>query len=148
MAERFEKFSLAISELYHYLHKITRDEMEEYGLKGPHAIYFFILSRNKNGLTCSELADASFRDKADVSRAMALFEKRGLVKKTGGISGSYRAKICLTSTGADAAKKLRDRAEIVTGAAGNGMTNEKRESLYSALGLIASNMSELCKDKI
>lgn len=148
MTDSFEKFSFAISELYHYLHKITREEMEEYGLSGPHAIYFFILSRHKNGLTSAKLAEASFRNKADVSRAITLLEKKGLVKKEGGTSNSYRAKILLTSEGELAAKKLRERAEIVAGEVGNGLTAEKRTALYDALEIIASNMREIFNDKI
>ena len=147
MAERFEKFSLAISELYQYLHKITREEMEEYGLNGPHAIYFFILARHENGLTCSELSEASFRDKADVSRAMALFEKKGLVKKVAGKAGGYRAKIVLTEIGMDAARKLRERAIIVSDLVDKGMTDQRRDALYSTLALLALNMREICNDK-
>ena len=148
MTERFEKFSFAISELYHYLHKITHTEMEEYGLKGPHAIYFFVLARHKEGMTCSELSEASFRDKADVSRAMTLFEKKGLVKKEGGTQNSYRAKILLTEEGMEAAKKLHKRAKVVVGAVGAGLTEENRTILYDSLELLASNMREICKDKI
>ena len=148
MTERFEKFSFAISELYHYLHKITHNEMEEYGLKGPHAIYFFILSHNKDGLTCAEISEASFRDKADVSRAITLFEKKGLVTKKGGTNSSYRAKIVLTKEGYAAATKLRERAKIVTDAVGNGLTDENRSILYEGLEIIASNMRELCSDRI
>ena len=36
--ERFEKFSLAISEISRCWHKLAGDEMLRYGLKGPHAI--------------------------------------------------------------------------------------------------------------
>ena len=148
MTDRFEKFSFAISELYHYLHKITRDEMEKYGLSGPHAIYFFVLSRYETGLTCRSISEASFRNKADVSRAMTLFEKKGLVKKEGGATNSYRAKITLTDKGKTAAKKLRERAAIVTEAVGNGLTEENRKVLYNSLELIALNMRQICNDKI
>jgi len=148
LTERFEKFSFAISELYHYLHKITHDEMEEYGLKGPHAIYFFVLSHNKEGLTCAEISEASFRDKADVSRAMTLFEKKGLVTKKGGTNSSYRAKIVLTKDGFTAATKLRERAKVVTDAVGNGLDDENRSILYEGLEIIASNMRGICSEKL
>lgn len=142
--ERFEKFSLSIAELYHFLHKITRAEMEEYGLNGPHAIYFFILYRFPNGLTCSEISELSFRNKSDVSRAIATFEKKGLVFKKGGAQNSYRAKIALTALGIAAAERLRERAKVVVDVVSNGVSDENREILYDSLGKIADNMRNVC----
>ena len=142
MIERFEKFSFAISELYYFLHKITRDEMEKYGLNGPHAIYLIVLHRHKEGITSSRLAELSFRNKADVSRAITLFIEKGLAVRKGG--RSYRASIVLTEKGVAAAESLRERARIVIGIVGKGLTDEKRGILYESLELIASNMRELC----
>ena len=147
MTDRFEKFSLTISELYHYLHKITRDEMETYGLNGPHAIYFFILSRYEKGLTAAKLSEVSFRNKSDVSRAMNLFEEKGFVRKKGGTTNSYRAKIVLTEEGISAAKRLKERASLITDSVSKGLTDEKRIILYESLELIVSNMQEICGDK-
>ena len=147
MTERFERFSLAISELYYYLHKITRDEMEEYGLSGPHAIYLFVLYRHKSGLTSAELSEATFKNKADVSRAVTLLEKKGLVTRKGGAKNSYRAKITLTACGVSAAEKLRDRARVVTGEISKDITDENRQILYKGLESIAKNMREICDVK-
>ncbi len=147
MTERFEQFSLTISELYYFLHRITRDEMEKYGLSGPHAIYFFILSRHKKGITAAELSDISFKNKADVSRAITLFEKKGLVKRNNSTKNSYRAKITLTEEGALLSEKLRIRAKIVTEGVDKGLSDEKRAELYDALGIIASNMKKFCDFK-
>ncbi len=147
MTERFERFSLAISELYYYLHKITRDEVKEYGLSGPHAIYLFILYRHKKGLTSAELSEATFKNKADVSRAVSLLEKKGLVTRKGGAKNSYRAKITLTDSGIAAAEKLRDRAKVVTDKISKDLTKENREILYTGLESIAKNMREICDFK-
>ena len=35
MIDRFERFSLAITEVSRYWHKIASGEMEQYGMKGP-----------------------------------------------------------------------------------------------------------------
>ena len=45
MIARFEKFSYAISELSRCWHKIAADEMKQYDLKGPYAVYFTTLYR-------------------------------------------------------------------------------------------------------
>ena len=78
---------------------------------------------------------------------MALFEKKGLVKKVAGKAGGYRAKIVLTEIGMDAARKLRERAIIVSDLVDKGMTDQRRDALYSTLALLALNMREICNDK-
>ena len=148
MADNFEKFSLALSEADHYLHKITRDEMEEYGLSGSHAIYFFILLRHSEGMTCAELSEAAFKNKADVSRTVTLFEKKGLLIKKGDTRNNYRAKIFLTPTGLNAAKKLRERAAVVADAVSFGLTEEKRKVFYEVLNLLSTNMKNVCNEKV
>ena len=54
MLNRFERFSLAISEIYRYWHKIAADEMEKYGLKGPYAVYLTAMYRYKDGITSTQ----------------------------------------------------------------------------------------------
>ena len=76
-----------------------------------------------------------------------LFEKKGLIIKEGGTANSYRAKNILTEEGLAAAKKLRERAEIVTNCVSGTLSQERRKILYETLELIASNMREICSDK-
>ncbi len=40
MVDRFEKFSLAISEISKYWHKLATEEMEKYGLRSSHSYIF------------------------------------------------------------------------------------------------------------
>ena len=81
MPDRFERFSIAISEISKYWHRLASEEMEKHGLKGPHAIYITTLLRNPAGLTAPQICEISGKDKADVSRMMAIMEKKGLVTK-------------------------------------------------------------------
>ncbi len=143
MIDNFEKFSFAISELHRYLNKITTDEMERYGLKGPHAIYLFVLYRYDEGITGAELSELCFKNKADVSRAMGSFEKKGLIVKRGGEKNSYRAHIMLTENGKRITEALRERASVLVDHIGKGLTEENRNILYETLGLIASNMRNM-----
>ena len=46
MVDRFERFSLAISEINRYWHRLTTQEMEPYGLKGAHCMYLLALARH------------------------------------------------------------------------------------------------------
>lgn len=148
MIDRFEKFSFAISELYRYLHTIMRDEMHTYGLKGPYATYFFALYRYKEGITAAELSDICFKNKADVSRAMTAFEHAKLIVREGGGPKSYRAPIRLTEKGRMIAEHLRERAQLAVSIAGKGLTDENRAVFYDSLEIIASNMRDICRDKL
>ena len=81
MEDRFERFSVGMSEISRYWHKLTGDEMEKYGLKGTHSIYLLTMYRFPEGLTAPRLCELCVKDKADVSRMMSLMEKKGLVRK-------------------------------------------------------------------
>ena len=66
MVDRFERFSLAISEINRYWHRLTTQEMEPYGLKGAHCMYLLALARHPEGITAPRLCEACDKDKADV----------------------------------------------------------------------------------
>ena len=90
MVDRFERFSFAISEISRYWHKITAEEMEKYGLKGPHSVYLTAMYRYPDGITAPQLCELCGKDKSDVSRAMSLMERKGLVRKEGIYQNCYR----------------------------------------------------------
>ena len=45
MLHRFERFSLAITEISRYWHQIAGEELGKYGLKASHATYLVTLAR-------------------------------------------------------------------------------------------------------
>ena len=57
MVERFERFSVAISEISRCWHKLAGEEMKAYGLKGAHATYLVIIGRHPQGITVPELCE-------------------------------------------------------------------------------------------
>jgi len=146
MVDRFERFSLAIFEISHCWHKLAGEEMAKYGLKGPHAIYLHTLYRSEQSLTAAQLCELCGRDKADVSRAMALMEEKGLVKKEGGSANQYRAHLVLTDEGIQAAEHVCRRAGVAVEHAGRGISDEHRAIFYSALESIAANLQTLSKE--
>ena len=143
MLRRFEEFSYAISEIYHNIQKIERDEMDKYGLKGPHAQYLVAMIRCPEGVTAAQLSELCDRDKAAVSRVMAEMEEKGLVTRTG---SAYRAKLALTELGQDAADFVACRAEIAVLEAGKGLSDRDRIIFYDALSRIATNLHTLSED--
>ena len=143
MIGRFEKFSLAISEINRYWHKIASDEMEKYGLKGPYAIYLVVMHRYPQGITSARLCEICDRNKADVSRAVSDMEKKGLVRREG---AAYRAMLILTEEGICAARQVVERASRAVEEGGKGLSDERRLIFYETLDLIASNLREITKE--
>lgn len=146
MIDRFEKFSSAISEISRYWHKLASDEMEKFGLKGPHAVYFTTMYQYPDGITAVKLAEISSRDKADVSRAVAQFEKKGFVKKIIVNKNHYRAPLKLTEAGRQLAERINEKAKLAVELAGKGLSEEDRNTFYQALGLICSNLRTLAEE--
>lgn len=143
MIDRFERFSLAISEISRCWHKIAADEMEKYGLKGSHAVYLTTMCRYPDGITAARLCELCAKDKADVSRMMSIMEEKALVVREG---SSYRAQLKLTPAGLEAAEHVRRRATVAVENASRGLTPERRAVFYEALELIVSNLQNICEE--
>lgn len=76
MVERFERFTLAIFEIYRCWHRLAEEELSAYGLKGAHATYLTVLYRYEDGLTGPQLCEMCGKDKSDLSRAVVILQKR------------------------------------------------------------------------
>ena len=146
MINRFEKFSFYLSELSRYWHKIAAEAMAEYGLKGPYSVYFTVLHRYPEGLTPVELGELCSRDKADVSRALALLEKKGLIRRASNGDRAYRARVVLTDAGLMLAEHIQRKACAAVVQGGKGLTAAQWETLYMALQQITANLQTLSRD--
>jgi len=146
MIERFEKFSIAISDISRYWHKISADEMSKYGLKGSHATYLTVMSRFPEGITATQLCDLCGKDKSDVSRMMSILERKGLVTKEGIHQNLYKGSFKLTEEGKTAADEVQKRAVLAVTLAGEDVSEEERAIFYKVLGSIAENLSKLSRD--
>ncbi len=148
MIDRFEKFLLDISEIDRCWHKIAAGVMQKYDLKGPYAVYFTTLYQYPEGITATQLGELCSRDKSDVSRAISLMEKKGIVKKEGKPNNLYRARLLLTQQGRQIAEEVSKQAALAVGYGGNGLTEEQRRIFYHALDLIASNLKKLSREEL
>ena len=146
MIERFERFSLAISEISRHWHKLTSAEMEKYGLKGGHSIYLLTMYRYPEGITAPQLCELCDRDKADVSRMMSIMEKNGLVTKEGSGTSLYRGLFRLTPAGIAAAEYVRERATLAVQTAGRDLSEETRAIFYAALESLTVNLRKLSQE--
>ncbi len=149
MLDRFEHFTCATNEITRFWRKLAGEEMEKQGLKAPHAIYFTVLSKHKTaGLTATQICEYCGRDKADVSRMLAILEEKGLLIKQGGHQNLYNGVFKLTDKGLTVAKSVSGRAEKAVALAGKDLSDEKRKIFYEALDSIVENMRELTKKGI
>ena len=148
MIERFEKFSIAISEISKHWHKLTAEEMEKYGLKGNHSMYLLTMAKHPEGLTAPRLGELCGRDKADVSRMMSIMEQKRLVTKQGTHQNQYGGVFKLTEKGREAAAFVRQKANRAVEFAGKELSEESRENFYDALESIISNLRLLSKEGI
>ena len=146
MLQRFEEFSFSISEIYHCIQKIEREEMDKYGLKGPHAQYLVAMTRCPQGVTAAQLSELCDKDKAAVSRALSELEKRGLVIRELANDTAYRALLKLTETGSAAAHFVCEKAIQAVEMAGKGLSDQERLIFYSVLRRIATNLQAIAKD--
>jgi len=142
MINRFEHFSLAISEINRYWHKIATEELERYGLKGAHSTYLTAMARYENGITAPQLCELCGKDKADVSRMMNILMKKGLAVKEGG----YNGLLLLTDMGKEAAAQVSHRAALAVELAGQDLSEENRAVFYDALDSIVEHLRQISQD--
>ena len=148
MVDRFERFSLAISEISKYRHLLAAKEMEKYSLKGSHSVYILTMAKCPEGLTATELCTLCGKDKADVSRMMGILESKGLVTKEGTNQKLYRGVFKLTEDGKAAAEHVNKRASRAVEIAGKDLTEENRTIFYESLESIVANLRVLSKKGI
>lgn len=146
MIDRFERFSFAISEISRHWHKLATEEMEPYGLKGPHCVYLLAMIHQPDGITAPQLCASCGKDKSDVSRMMALMEKKGLVVKESIHQNRYGGVFKLTPEGRRAAEHVQQRVSLAVELAGKDLTPENRVIFYESLESINSNLRTLSEN--
>ena len=146
MRNRFARFSLAISKIDRYWHKLAADEMSKYELNSPHAVYLTTLYDHPDGITAAKLCALCGKNKADASRMLSILEKKGLVRRETVGGKFYRAKLLLTDEGKQAAEHVQERAALAVELAGAGMTETERNIFYRCLEKITDNLQALSKD--
>lgn len=148
MITRFERFSSSIFTIFRYIQHLEMEEMEKYGLKGCFAQYLLVMDRHEEGITATQLGKLCDKDKAAVSRALNEMMEKGLVCRKKGQNQTYRAPLCLTRQGKQAAAFVAERTSIAVEAAGEGLGDEHRKIFYDTLDLIADNLKKICDQGI
>lgn len=143
--DRFETFSLALFHITRYWNRIAAEEMKHYGLKGPHAFYLVTILSHNGQITATQLCELCGKDKADVSRSITGMEQKGLLVRQG--TNTYRAKLQLTQSGMEAARRVRQTAAEIVDRVGRDLTPENRAVFYEVLASISANMESITKER-
>ena len=148
MLDRFERFSVAISEISRCWRKLASEELAKYGLKSPHATYLTTMYKYPDGISVPKLCEVSGKDKSDASRMIAILEEKGLAQKKNVGGSLYRGLWVLTEEGKNAAEQVSLRASKAVELAGKDLDEETRNIFYKALESITSNLTILSKEGI
>ena len=141
---RFEKFTLLIDGIHKSVNKIKFDIAPDLGVKSVHVFWIYELSLHPEGLTAAEIAAVSMVDRSLVSREIAALMKGGYVscEDTGG-KRNYNARLTLTESGRELAKKITREALGVQLKVDEGITEDELENFYATLEKLYANFSLL-----
>lgn len=142
MEDRFENFTTLVLQFNRYIQKIKALEMKKFNLHASHTMILYLLYKNPNGLTPYELVQLSKEDKAQVSRAMSYLIKEGYITKPNETTNRYKLHYTLTPKGQEVSKEVVSRVDHALLVASQGLSDEKRNSLYESLNIIMKNLSE------
>lgn len=145
MRERFETFTVLISEISRYIYRIKAEEMAELELRGSHVNILYYLYKMES-LTAKELSDVCGEDKANISRAVKHLEENGyLTGEDESGHKRYQTLLMLTEKGRETGKIIADKVDRVLEHASAGLTESDRDTMYRSLRLISGNLKEICR---
>ncbi len=143
MEHRFETFTVLIASISRSIRKIKSEEMAEFDLKSPHVSCLYYLYKSDR-LTARELCDLCDEDKANISRSIKYLEENGYITCHSRTQKRYQSPLELTDKGRRVGEFITERIDSVLRMAGDGISEEHRAILYSALSKIGYNLQKLC----
>ncbi len=144
MEQRFEKFTVLITNISRSIHKLKAEEMAEFELKSSHVSCLYYLYKDAP-LTAKELCDLSDEDKANISRAIKYLEERGYLICKSKAQKRYQSPLELTEEGREIGGRLVEKIDSILSLAGEGVSDEDRMIMYRSLEHISSNLQKMCE---
>ena len=143
MEERFQAFTVLVSNLNRCIYKIKTEEMAEYNLKSSHVSCIYYIYRY-GSLTPKELCDLCGEDKANISRALKYLEENHYLIINNDSNKKYQRPIVLTENGVKIGKHLSEKINEILSIASEGLSEEKRNIMYEGLSLINNRLNKIC----
>jgi DNA-binding MarR family transcriptional regulator len=144
MEERFETFTLLLTNISRSIHKIKTEEMAEFNLKSSHLSCIYYLYK-AGSLTSKQLCDICQEDKANISRALDHLEKSGYLVCKSTAKKRYNSPFELTEKGKEVGALVSSKIESMTKEAEKGLSDEDKATLYRCLSTIDRNLRSICE---
>ena len=140
MEQRFETFTVLINRLGRSIRRLKAGQMAQLELKGPYVSCLYYLYRC-GPLTAAELCERCDEDKAAISRSLDSLEQGGYLRPQAG--KKYKSKLLLTESGRQTGEEIARRIDRILCAAGEGLSEQERQIMYTALEKISANLDRL-----
>jgi DNA-binding MarR family transcriptional regulator len=140
--ERFELFTLLISEFEKDIQKIKAARTKALGIKNVHALWLYLLYKNPDGLSAAQIAEKSRINRSLVSREIDALADKGYVRTTEATGKRrYNWKFVLTQDGIALARQIGEIALEVQTYADRDITQDELEQFYTTLQKLKANFS-------
>ena len=143
MEERFERFTVLISNINRCIYKIKTEEMAEFDLKSSHVSCLYYLYKEES-LTAKELCDICEEDKANISRSIKHLEENGYIICRAKHQKRYQSPLELTDLGRETGERIAKKIDNILNKTNVGLSNEAITEFYNSLSLINSNLQKIC----
>jgi DNA-binding MarR family transcriptional regulator len=140
--ERFERFTVLITNIARCIRKIKTEEMTRWNLRSHHVPCIYYLY-TKGALTAKKLCDICKEDKANISRSIDYLEEEGFVIQKSNTKKRYNAQYVLTEKGQFVGKTLSDRVNEIINMASSDVSEEERDIMYKCLEAVYDRLNTI-----
>ncbi|MBQ4150831.1 MAG: MarR family transcriptional regulator [Clostridia bacterium] len=146
--ERFMRFVNLIDGVHKSVQKMRVDNAATFGIKGVHIFWVYELLQHPEGLSATELAARTNIDRSLISREISALEAKGFINidKAKG-KRNYNSKLTLTSSGTDAATKIKQLAISFQNIISSDVPERELEIFYSVLEKLYNNFEKLTEEE-
>ncbi|MBE6679950.1 MAG: MarR family transcriptional regulator [Ruminococcaceae bacterium] len=146
--ERFMRFISLIDGIHKGVQRIRVDNAAAFGIKSVHILWIYELLLHPEGLSATELAEASHIDRSLISREISVLEANGFIeiKKQNG-KRNYNSKLTLTESGIEAAAKIKQLAMNFQTIIGKDIPENDLATFYNVLAKLYENLESLNEEK-
>lgn len=144
--ERFATFESLISEIQRSYQRLKTREMTRLGLKSSHVMILFMLGKEQEGASATELCELCKADKAAISRALSeLIKNEYIFTENQDHKRAYRSKYFLTKKGKSVVKFINGYVKEVMEGLDGFMDEEQRAFFYESLFKISEKIKEIAE---
>lgn len=140
--ERFERFTVLITNITRNIRKIKTEEMSRWGLRSHHVSCIYYLY-TKGALTSKKICAVCSEDKANVSRTIDYLETEGFITQKSNSRKRYNAQYQLTEKGLSVGKIIKERVDEVINSASGELSEEERTVMYHCLEMINDRLGKI-----